>query len=207
MVGQKVAELLTELRVENKVLLASFDPFKILAAKKKNPALVIGTFYKTGMWKDATADGLKSEFGDLPGLNQCVAAAPKGKEFMDFIFQSGALLKSTKGSFVVMNYELYTDDTFQTFKTNYSSDFSFGAFIIDNLALTDQQRKEDEKFLDLLIQNNASCLVTDDVPRLLKKLGRSPTEKPGENPTALANKNLPTILILSAVFSFVWFLC
>ena len=209
MVGKEVAKLVTNLEVVNYVLLSSFDPFKILAAKNENPALVVGTFYKTRMWDDSKANDMKSEFENLPGMQACVQKAPNGTEFINFLFRNGALLKSTNGSFVVMNYNIYNNEkyagnnTFQTFKDNYSPDLSFGAFIIDNLKLTDEQRKNDEKYLDLLINNTASCLVTDNVPRLLKKLGRSPTpEKPTQK--GFANKNLPAPLVLSAIFLFVW---
>jgi len=201
MVGEEVAKLVTALGVVDKVLLSSFDPFKIWAAKKVNPSLVVGTFYKRQMWDDlATINVTKSEFGDLPNMQQCVKDAPAGREFMNVLFRSGALLKSTNGSFVVMDYNIFNDkkysnETFQTFKDHYRKDLSFGAFIIDNLALSDAQRAEDEKFLDLLIANDVSCLVTDDVPRLLNKLGRRPSK-------GFANKNLPTLLVLYAIVPF-----
>ena len=119
---------------------------------------------------------------------------------MNVLFESGALVKSTGGSFVVIDYnifnnEKYSNETFQTFRDNYRKDLSFGAFIIDNLALSDAQREEDEKVLDLLIANGVSCLVTDNVTRLLNKLERHPpnnqetTIKP---PKQFASKSLPT---------------
>ena len=215
MVGEEVARLVTKLGVVNKVLLSSFDPFKILAAKKANPSLVVGTFYKRPMWDDsAKIDIMKNEFGDLPYMQQCVNNTATGREFMNMLFRSGALLKSTDGSFVVMDYNIfnnenYSQDTFQTFKDNYSNDLSFGAFIIDNLALSEAQREDDEKVLDLLIANKVSCLVTDDVPRLLNKLGRSfpdsqeATLKP---PKGFANKRLPTLLVLYATVPGFWLL-
>ncbi|KAJ7356223.1 hypothetical protein OS493_025976 [Desmophyllum pertusum] len=105
MVGKEVAKLVTNLKVVNYVLLSSFDPFKILAAKNENPALVVGTFYKTQMWDDSKANDMKSEFENLPGMQACVQKAPNGTEFINFLFRNGALLKSTNGSFVVMNYK------------------------------------------------------------------------------------------------------
>lgn len=193
------------------MLLSSFDPFKIWAAKKENPSLVVGTFYKRQMWHNpGTIDIMKREFGDLPDMQQCVNEAPNGTEFMNVLFRSGALLKSTDGSFVVMDYNIfnnkkYSNDTFQTFKDNYREDLSFGAFIIDNLALSDAQRREDEKVLDLLIANNVSCLVTDDVTRLLNKLGR-PEETTEPPIKGFASDNLPTLSVLYAMAPFVWLL-
>ena len=216
MVGEEVAKLITNLGVVNKVLLSSFDPFKIWAAKQENPALVIGTFYKRKMWDDlVTIDDMKREFGDLPNMQQCVRNdTPTGREFMNVLFGSGALVKSTDGSFVVMDYnifnnEKYSNETFQTFKDNYREDLSFGAFIIDNLALSDAQRAEDEKVLDLLIANNVSCLVTDNVTRLLNKLERHPTDNQEPTikpPKGFASKSLPTLLVLSATVPFFWLL-
>lgn len=193
-IGKAVAKLIAEKGLLDKVLLASFDPFKILAAKKENPSLTVGIFYKKGMWEQRDADHMKREYGDLPGMRQCVESAPNGTEFMDFLFETGDLLRSTNSSFVVMDYNIYnnakySNNTFQTFKENYSPSLSFGAFIIDNLALTDEQRTKDDKILDMLIQNSASALVTDDIPRLRKKLGRTskgaPTGQPSTNKIAL----------------------
>ena len=209
-VGRAVAKLVTDKGVANNVLLSSFDPFKIVAAKQQNPSLVVGTFYKKGMWDQSYADTMKSEFGDLPGMRQCVETAPNGTEFMDFLFHTGDLLKSTNSSFVVMDYNIfnnpqYSNNTFQTFAENYSPDLSFGAFIIDNLALTDEQRKNDEKTLELLIAKNASALVTDDVPRLLKKLGRTPASTDQPTTKASATKTIPTALSLFVLFLLGWF--
>ena len=207
MVGEEVAKLVTDLGVVNNVLLSSFDPFKILAAKRVNPSLVVGSFYKRQMWDDATAiKVMKSEFGDLPNMKQCVEKSPNGRDFMNVLFQTGALLKSTNGSFVVMDYKIfsnteYSKDTFKTFKDNYSKDLSFGSFIIDNLDLSKAQRDEDFKVVDLLIKNNVSCLVTDNIQRLLKKLGRGTPET-----TGFASKHVPTLLILYAMVLLVWLL-
>jgi len=181
-----------------------------VAAKQQNPSLVVGTFYKKGMWDQSYADTMKSEFGDLPGMRQCVERAPNGTEFMDFLFQTGDLLKSTNSSFVVMDYNIfnnpqYSNNTFQTFAENYSPDLSFGAFIIDNLALTDEQRENDEKVLDLLIKEKASALVTDDVPRLLKKLGRTPASTDQPTTKASATKTIPTALSLFVMVLLGWF--
>ena len=91
----------------------------------------------------------------------------------------------------IYNNPKYSNNTFQTFKENYSPSLSFGAFIIDNLALTDEQRTRDDKILDMLIQNSASALVTDDIPRLRKKLGRTskgaPTGQPSTSKIALVH--------------------
>ena len=200
-IGQAVAKLIAEKGLLDKVLLASFDPFKILAAKKENPSLAVGIFYKKGMWEQRDADHMKREYGDLPGMRQCVESAPNGTEFMEFLFETGDLLRSTNSSFVVMDYniynnEKYSNNTFETFKENYSPSLSFGAFIIDNLALTDEERTRDDKILDMLIQNNATALVTDDIPRLRKRLERTSTEAP----TGQAYTNKVALVLFGTAF-------
>ena len=192
-IGKAVAKLISSKGVTNKVLLSSFDPFKILAAKKAYPSIVIGMFYKKGMWDQNAVDAMKNHFRDLPGMSLCVGNAPNGTKFMDFLFETGDLLKSTNSTYVVMDYNIYnnpkfSNNTFQTFKDNYSPELSFGAFIIDNLALTDAQRANDETILDLLINNKASVLVTDNIPRLRKKLDRT------DQPTAKASTNRAVVL-------------
>ena len=200
-IGKAVAKLIAEKGLLDKVLLASFDPFKILAAKKENPSLTVGIFYKKGMWEQRDAEHMKREYGDLPGMRQCVESAPNGTEFMEFLFETGDLLRSTNSSFVVMDYNIYnnakySNNTFQTFRENYSPSLSFGAFIIDNLALTDEQRTRDDKILDMLIQNNATALVTDDIPRLRKKLERTSTEAP----TGQAYTNNVALVLFGTAF-------
>lgn len=198
-VGKAVAKLIGEKEVADKVLLSSFDPFKILAAKRENPSLVVGMFYKTGMWNSSVANNMKLQFADLPGMHECVKKAPNGTDFMNFVFKTGDVLKSTNSSFVVMDYNIYnnpqfSNDTFKTFAENYRPSLSFGAFIMDNLALTDEQRKNDEKKLDLLIEKKAAALFTDDIPRLRQKLGRN--QPHGSSSTS---KNFPPIVVQFAM--------
>ena len=202
MIGKAVAKLITEKGIVNKVLLSSFDPLKTQAAKQENPSLVVGQFYKKGMWKPESADKMKKELVHLPGMQKCAQETSNGTEFMNFLFQTNDLLRATNSSFVVMDYNMfnnpeYTNNTFETLKG-----LSFGAFIIDNLALSKEQREKDEAKLDLLIQNNVSALLTDDIPRLRRKLGRSQPPK-----ISKSHKNIPTAVVISTVFIFGWSLC
>jgi len=201
-IGKDVAQLITKKRLVSKVLLSSFDPLKIQAAKEENPGLVVGQFYKKGMWEPATADKMKKQLVYLHGMRSCTQEPSNGTEFMNFLFKTNDLLKATKSSFVVMDYNMfnnseYSNNTFKTFKG-----LSFGAFIIDNLALSQEQREKDEAKLDLLIQNNVAALVTDDIPRLQRKLGRSQPPK-----TSRTHKNIPTAVVISTVLIVGWSLC
>ncbi|XP_044171036.1 uncharacterized protein LOC114969028 isoform X2 [Acropora millepora] len=192
-IGKAVAKLITEKDFVDKVLLASFDPLKIQAAKQENPLLVVGQFYKKGMWEPESADEMKKDLEHLHGMQKCAKVSSDGTAFMKFLFQTNDLLKATNSSFVVMDYNMfnnpkYSNNTFKTFEG-----LSFGAFIIDNLALSQEQREKDEAKLDLLIQNKVAALVTDDIPRLRRKLGRSRT-----------HKNIPTAVVISTVLIFGW---
>lgn len=198
-IGKAVAKLITEKDFVDKVLLASFDPLKIQAAKQENSSLVVGQFYKKGMWETESADDMKKELVHLHGMRKCAQVPSNGTEFMIFLFQTNHLLRATNSSFVVMDYTMFNDpkyssNTFKTFKG-----LSFGAFIIDNLALSQQQREKDEAKLDLLIDNEVAALVTDDIPRLQRKLGRSQPPK-----TSRTHKNIPTAVVTSTVLIFGW---
>ncbi|XP_068701605.1 uncharacterized protein [Montipora foliosa] len=214
-IGKAVAKLITEKGIVDKVLLSSFDPLKLQAAKQENPFLVVGPFYKKGMWEPESADNLKKELVHLRGMQTCVKQTSNGTEFMNFLFQTNDLLRATKSSFVVMDYNIfnnpeYSNNTFKTFEG-----LSFGAFIIDNLVLSDKEKEQDEAKLDLLIQNNVSAFFTDDIPRLQRKLGRylPPSPQPSPSPTSKppkisrTHKNIPTAIIISAVLIFGWSLC
>ena len=202
-IGKDVARLITKKRLVNKVLLSSFDPLKIQAAKQKNPSLVVGQFYKKGMWKPESADEMKKDLVHLQGMQKCAQVSSDGTAFMKFLFQTNDLLKATNSSFVVMDYNMfnnpmYSSNTFKTFEG-----LSFGAFIIDNLALSQEQREKDEAKLDLLIDNEVAALITDDIPRLQRKLGRS---QPRSQPpmTSRTQKNSPTAVVISTVLIFGW---
>jgi len=145
------------------------------------------------MWKPESADEMKKDLVHLHGMQKCGQVSSNGTAFMKFLFQTNDLLKATNSSFVVMDYNMfnnpkYSSNTFKTFEG-----LSFGAFIIDNLALSQKQREKDEAKLDLLIQNKVAALVTDDIPRLRRKLGRSRT-----------HKNIPTAVLISTVLIFGW---
>lgn len=105
-IGPAVAKLIAEKGLLDKVLLASFDPFKILAAKKENPSLTVGIFYKKGMWDQRNADDMKREYGDLPGMRQCVESAPNGTDFMEFLFETGDLLRSTNSTLIYVTFKM-----------------------------------------------------------------------------------------------------
>ena len=202
-IGKAVAKLITEKDFVDKVLLSSFDPLKIQAAKQQNPLLVVGQFYKKGMWEPESADEMKKELVHLHGMQKCAQVPSNGTEFMIFLFQTNDLLRATNSSFVVMDYNMFNNPKFSsnTFKT--FEGLSFGAFIIDNLALSQEQREKDEAKLDLLIQNKVAALVTDDIPRLRRKLGRS--QPPSQPPiSSRTHKNIPTAVVISTVLIFGW---
>ena len=182
-VGKAVAKLVRELGLERRAMINSFDPFKCLAAKQENPDVPVGTFYKRDWWKREHADKLKKDFAKLPGMADCVQASPNGSEFLPFIFQNGAVFKSINASFVDMDYKiynnpLYSNDTFQTLRANYSPSISAGAWTLYSMSQSEAEWDASEEKIASLVKLGAQRFITDNVTRMLEKLGRPITRVP-----------------------------
>ena len=178
--GQAVARLVTKYGLEKKVFLVSFDFMKSLAAKRENPNLVVGSFYSTKYWSGNAAlyAHLKKQLKTFPGLGSCLDSLPNNRSLMDFLFEKGSVFKSINASFVDMDYKIYSNktikkDTVKTLRDNYNKKISFGAWTIYSMSMDSAQIKASEGQVQTLINKGAERLITDDIPRLLKKLGRS----------------------------------
>ncbi|XP_001639110.2 uncharacterized protein LOC5519209 [Nematostella vectensis] len=179
-VGKAVAKLVTEMGLVKQAMLNSFDPFKTLAAKRENPDIPIGFFYYSSYWNPSTAKVLRDTIRQLPGMASCVDTSPSGVDFIHKMFQSGAAAKSINASFLDMDYKIYDDprysnDTFQTLRGNYSASISAGAWTLYSMKNSDEQDKIQDVLIDRLVRQGAERLITDDVYRMLKKLGRPQT--------------------------------
>ena len=193
--GREVAKMVTKLGLEKKAFLVSFDPVKVWAAKKQNPNLVTGSFYSTGDWERdmANMNKLKSQYQTEFGLTNCLSKAPNGRAFMEFLFNSGTIFKAINASFLDMDYKIYdnpkyTNNTFATLRKNYSPKVSAGAWTIYNMKMTSKEIEASEKQVQSLIDQGAERLITDDVPKLRKKLGRG--KQPSESFGLSANMTL-----------------
>lgn len=178
--GKAVAKLVTRLGLEKKVFLVSFDFMKSLAAKRENPNLVVGSFYSTRYWKETPGwyANVKKQLKTFPGLETCLDALPNNRSLVDFLFEKGSLFKSINASFVDMDYKIYSDKTInknavKTLRDNYNKKLSFGAWTIYSMKMSSKEMDASEGKVQGLIDQGAERLITDDIPRLRKKLGRN----------------------------------
>ena len=195
--GKEVAKLVTKLGLEKRAFLVSFDPLKSLAAKRENPNLVVGTFYEEKYWKENSAwyatvkQMLKTHF---PGLKTCLDAIPNDRSLMDFLFEKGSIFKSINASFVDMQFTIYdnkqfSNNTFKTLRDNYNKKISAGAWTIYSMKLNETETEATEAQVAHLVKEGAERLITDDVPRLRRKLCR----------TSAANAKEVSVRLLSFV--------
>ena len=182
--GTTVAKLVTKLGLENKVFLVSFDFMKSLAAKRENPNLVVGSFYSTKYWNRNAAwyTDLKKQLKKFPGLETCLDPLPSNRSLIDFLFKKGSIFKSINASFVDMDYRIYgnktiSKNTIKTLQDNYSKDISFGAWTVYSMSMDSAQIEASEGEIQNLISKGAERLITDDIPRLKKKVGGGAAEK------------------------------
>ena len=178
--GKAVAKLIKQFGLEKKVLLTSLDPFKLLAAKKENPNLVTGSYFLNGYWTSPANwyKDVKTKFKTLPGLETCLDSLPSNSSLMDFLFETGSTFKSVNASFIEFHFGLFSNTSLMknpvmTIRDSYNKDITFGSSTIYNLGSSEAELKAAERKVDNLIKQSVARLITDDVPRLLKKLGRN----------------------------------
>ncbi|XP_065058703.1 uncharacterized protein LOC135686407 [Rhopilema esculentum] len=179
--GREVAKLITKLGLEKKVFIVSFDFLKSLSAKLENPNLVVGSFYEEQYWQQDSVwySSLKRQLKEsFPGLGTCLDGLPNDRSLMDFVFKKGSIFKSMNASFVDMQFTVYnnkkfSNNTFKTLRDNYNEKISFGAWTVYSMKLNSAETDATEKQVQLLIDNGAERLITDDVPKLRKKLSKS----------------------------------
>jgi len=192
--GKAVAKLIRKLGLEKKVLLTSLDPFKLLAAKQENPNLATGSYYLNRDWKmdSQSYSNLKQNLKALPGLETCLDSLPNNKSLMNFLFQTGSMYKALNASFVEFQFGLFSNtavmtNPLKTLKDNYNKKLTFGASTIYNMASTESEINATESNVQNLIKQGAARLITDDVPRLMKKLGRQKVSSVRRNTSSLMN--------------------
>ena len=177
--GREVAKLIRQYNLENKVLLTSLDALKLRAAVKENPRLVIGTYLLKRYYVQNSAwyADLKSELRNLPGLGKCLDRLPTNRSLVEFLFETGSLSKSLNMSFIEFELGLFADKSLMKtpvnmLKDNYNRAITFGASTIYSMALDERGIESYEKAVQSLVQQKVARLITDDVPRLMKLLGR-----------------------------------
>ena len=176
--GRAVAKMVKEMGLEKQVILSSFDALKLYHARKEFNKLNVCFLVTKNYWK--RADLLKyskANLENIDGLKECVKNT-SGEDYGSFILESGAVCKAINASSLDMNFGIYnnprySNKTFEMFKKNYGANFSYGAWTIYEMRLSEKERAESEAVVQMLIDNGVDRLYTEDTPRLLRKLGRS----------------------------------
>jgi hypothetical protein len=198
--------MVTRLGLVNQATITSFDPVKTRGAYQENPNIPTGLLYVMPYWKPMGCNNLQDALRMLPEMEKCqVKNITDCTSFMKAVFDSGDVLKAVNSSFVDMQYEiydnpLYSNNTFETLRKNYSPSISAGAVVMYSMALTEDSKEavNQDLVIDRLVEQKVEHLITDDVYRLLRKLGR-----PAELRPSLAVREIPCMLgyMLSLLFS------
>ena len=176
--GIQVAKMVKRLGLEKQVVLSSFDPFKLYYARKELNQLNTCFLVSKEYWDDMTfLTASNASLAHLEGLKDCLRAI-SSSNYGKFILETPAVVKAIGASNLDMDYDIYNNpkyskDTYNMFKKNYGPKFSYGAWTIFKMKFNVKKLDDSEKKLQNLIDNGADRLYTDDIPRLLKKLGRS----------------------------------
>ena len=184
-VGKAIASLISKLTLQKKVLIKSTEPLKGHEIKKYSPEIPVGGEYISLFWLiNSTmwyADVI-FELRKIKGLETCLNKKPNSSLLIDFLYETGSYLKAINASFVEYELDLFDNtklikNPVKTLRDNYNKDITFGASTIYNMALNETAIKAKEWKVDNLINQKVSRLITDDVPRLAKKLGRNIASK------------------------------
>lgn len=203
--GRAVAQLIKKYNLQKKVLLTSMDALKLKAAKLENPDVAVGSYvlkrYYTG--SQSYYAGVKNTMKRLHGLEVCLDALPNNRSLQDFLFETGSAYKSINGSFVEFELGLFHDkalikEPVKTLRDNYNKNITFGASTIYSMSLDETEIKKFDSTVEILLNQKVARLITDDVPRLMTRLGRKRPIKPSSG-----NPHLTTHAFGSFVIFFV----
>ena len=202
--GIEVAKMVKRMGLEKQVVLSSFDPFKLYHARKEvrelNTCFLIGKDY----WNDkAYVSTSKTNLSRLDDLQGCVNKT-SNSDYARFVLETSAIVKAIAASSLDMDYDIYnnpkySNNTYQMFKKKYSPEFSYGAWTIYKMKFNAKQIDDSEEKIQHLVDNGAQRLYVDDIPRLLKKLGRAVRK----NSATLAKQNyIPRFVIVLILLLF-----
>ena len=176
--GRLVADLIQKMKLIKKAIIVSFDFRKVKVVKETNSNITVGTLFTQ---KFATRS--KSEYLQMKGLGnleQCVKDGPdESMEFFRFVFQSGIFFKQSGSSSLDCDLKLYynplySNNSIQTLRHNYSRTISTGFYTMYSVGKTEQQNLLDEKkALKLIQMGSGQRFITDDVKRARKFLGKT----------------------------------
>lgn len=201
--GIEVAKMVKRMGLEKQVVMSSFDPFKLYYARKELSRINTCFLFTKKYWNsEKFFKGSKKDLEQLPGVKHCVKNVSNA-EYGKFILETPALVKAIGASSLDMDYDIYnngkySNDTYEMFKTKYGKEFSYGAWTIYKMKFSEKELDDSEGKIQNLIDNGAGRLYVDDIPRLLKKLGR-PVRK---NSASLAHYITTPRLVITILMIF-----
>lgn len=198
-VGSAVAKMVTDMDLVKQASIISFDPMKTLAAHKENPDIPTGFFYHSKWWRASDYPALNKTISQVPGMKNCLKLAPSGTAFIKTMFKYGDVMKAVNASFLDMHYVIYdnptySNNTFQTLRKNYNPSISAGAWTLYGVSMSKEEDSKQDAVIDNLVKQGAQRLITDDIDRMLKKLGR-PNKDP-KQPKASSTKHKPVLYLV-----------
>lgn len=176
--GRLVANIIQKMNLVKKAIIVSFDFRKVKVVKETYPNITVGTLFSQKFAGKSKNDYL--QIGGFENLKQCVKDGPdKPAELFQFVFQSGIYFKESGSSSLdcdlkLYNNPLYSNNTIQSLRHNYSSTISSGFYTMYSVGKSEEQNVLDEKKARSLIQlNGGQRFITDDVKRARKFLGKT----------------------------------
>lgn len=184
--GILVAEMVEKMNLFDKAIIVSFDFRKVAAVKNANPRITVGTLFTQKYSTKTKSQYQKANV--FEELNQCLQDAPSDPfELFQFILNYGLLFKASGSSsldtdILLYNNPKYSNDTLKEIRQNYGNNVSTGFYTIYSMSKTKEENMKDEKKLKQLnAQGGGQRMITDDVPRLRKFLGRDSGTSSGNN--------------------------
>lgn len=175
--GTLVAKMVEKLNLLNKAIIVSFDFRKIAAVKRANPRITTGTLFTQKFSNKPKS--LYQAVNEFQSLNRCLQDAPNDPlELFKFVLNYGLLFKASGSSsfdtdIVLYNNPSYSNTTLKTLRQSYGNNVSTGFYTVYSMSKTEEENKKDEiKLKQLFAQGGGQRMITDDVPRLRKLLGR-----------------------------------
>ena len=178
--GRATGKLIKQLGLEKEVIVASSDPFKLLALNYENPNVVSSWWFKKEFYDATVAEKIRREFTDLNGLRDCyLKTAPKGIHFLPYLLETGIVTKSVNASLIDASFDIIDNSTYQNGSTtntlivakkNYNPSISTGTILSYYSSEGRLDSKAVNKKIHAVVKAGTERLITDDVVAVFETL-------------------------------------
>eukprot|EP00112_Aurelia_sp_Birch-Aquarium-sp1_P006015 Seg1672.12 transcript_id=Seg1672.12/GoldUCD/mRNA.D3Y31 product="GDP-mannose 4 6 dehydratase" protein_id=Seg1672.12/GoldUCD/D3Y31 len=178
--GTATGKLIRQLGLEKEVIVASSDPFKLLALNHENPNVVSSWWFKKEFYDATVAEKIRREFTDLNGLRDCyLNTAPKVIHFLPYLLETGIVTKSVNASLIDASFDIIDNPIYQngsTTKTsmvakkNYNPSISTGTILSYYNSEGSLDKKATNKKIRAILKTGTERLITDDVVTVFETL-------------------------------------